>query len=366
MKIYFVLPRFTKKPIGGFKIVYEYANKLSRLGNDITLFFINEEVFLSYKVPKFVKSICATAMTKIEPRWFELDRNIKKISGSGKIDKKLLANADIVIATSVDTVEYTINNFPNSKKAYFIQDFENWDDVSDDYVISTYKMGLKNIVISDWLKGIVDKYADEPSILIKDPIDINVYKPSNDNRPKHSVAFLYHDGEHKGTKYTIEAIKILKDKYPDLEVYSFGTCSNNNLPSYVKYTRNASQEETVSIYNSVNVFMCSSINEGYGLTGLEAMSCGCALCSSDYQGVHEYAKDGYNALLSPIKDPICLANNVIKLFENDDLRKQLVNNGLETVKEGFTWDIATTKMINTLIELNKQNFKLKQKINPVK
>lgn len=101
--------------------------------------------------------------------------------------------------------------------------------------------------------------------------------------------------------------------------------------------------------------MCSSINEGYGLTGLEAMACGCALCSSEYPGVYEYAKDGYNALLSPIKNSEALANNVSRIFEDDDLRNNLVNNGQESIKEGFTWEIATNKFEQTLEELvNKE------------
>lgn len=38
---------------------------------------------------------------------------------------------------------------------------------------------------------------------------------------------------------------------------------------------------------------------------------GCALVSTKYKGVYEYAGDKYNALLVPIKDSIKLAESII-------------------------------------------------------
>ena len=85
--------------------------------------------------------------------------------------------------------------------------------------------------------------------------------------------------------------------------------------------------------NRSEVFICSTIDEGFGLPGLEAMACGCAECSTDYTGVHEYVVDGYNALLSSIRDPQAMADNVSRLFDDDELRNQIVANGIKTGKE---------------------------------
>lgn len=73
------------------------------------------------------------------------------------------------------------------------------------------------------------------------------------------------------------------------------------------------------------------------------MACGAALVSTDYQGVHEYAVDGVNALLSPVKDVDALVSNVSKLFDNDELRYQLAEAGIKSVQENFNWDIAVNK-----------------------
>lgn len=86
---------------------------------------------------------------------------------------KKLKGTDIAIATAVDTVPAVEELFQNTRKAYFIQDYKAWN-VSEDDVKSTYQLGFINTVISDWLKEIVDGCTTIPSILIKNPVDVDV------------------------------------------------------------------------------------------------------------------------------------------------------------------------------------------------
>ena len=201
---------------------------------------------------------------------------------------------------------------------------------------STYSKGYTNIVISSWLKEIVDENSLQPSILIKNPIDLNVYrivKPLN-TRKKHTISLLYHKEKHKGVKFALEALYRLHELYTDLEVYMFGVFDyKDKLSPWIHYTRRASQQQTVDIYNKTCIFLCATIEEGYGLTGLEAIACGNVLVSTDYCGVREYARDGYNSLLCPIKDINTLVSNVQRLFEDDELREKLAKNGQESVQE---------------------------------
>lgn len=212
MNICFVLTNYDRRPSGGFKIVYEYANRLCAKRHKVSIFYINNTALINKPIPAFTRDPLIALFTRMFPRWFKLDKRIRKVNGR-KGYNEYIKDVDVVIATAVQTAEFVKDNF-NCKKAYFIQGYENWG-ISDEYVTSTYKLGLKNIVISKWLKGIVDKYSKEPSVLISNPIDINAYKIKNTDRYKHSVAFLNHIGEHKGTQYTIKAIELLKEKYPD-------------------------------------------------------------------------------------------------------------------------------------------------------
>lgn len=348
MKLCFVLPGYSKTPAGGYKIVYEYANRLANKGYEIVLLYYNENALKRFHLPEPMRKMAANYLVKRGPSWLSLDRRIVSLSlFDNDFDKKMFG-VDVVVYTSVDTVfssYYLLDKYnKNLKKVYFIQGYENWS-TTDRNVQKTYELNMDNIVISEWLKKIVDKYSQRISILIKDPIDLNIYKinkPIRSRKP-HTIGLLYHTMSHKGLKYSIAAVQQLKKKYPDLDVYMFGVPKRpKEFPSWIHYTKKASQQQTVEIYNKVSVWLCATIDEGFGLTGLEAMACGDVLVSTAYTGVFEYAKDGYNALLSPVKDVDALVKNVEKVFEDDELRNNLIRNAQESVKD-FSWDIAVDK-----------------------
>lgn len=352
MKICFVLPQMLKKPIGGYKMVYEYANRLSLKGHEIGILFINDSALSRLKMPRWIWKIAVEIFTYSEPKWFVLNKKIRKYSSTKTNIKKVLQKYELAIATGVDTVEKTQYFFPDSRKAYFIQGYENWV-YSEDKVNRTFSLGMDNIVVAGWLKKIVDQYAKKPSLLLKNPIDTSVYtvKKTIESRNRHSIGVLYHTAENKGFQYAYKTILELKKKYPDLKVQMFGTAQPTfEIPRWIEFTLNATQEQTVEIYNSVAIFMCATVCEGYGLTGLEAMACGAALVSTEYDGVKEYAIHGENALLSPIKEVEALKINAEKLMDDSNFRYKIALNGVERAKE-FSWEKAINVLNNYIIKI---------------
>ena len=51
---------------------------------------------------------------------------------------------------------------------------------------------------------------------------------------------------------------------------------------------------------------------------LEAMTCGCAVVSTDNDGIKEYAIDGENCLLGKVGDSYSLAKCIIALLDNEE------------------------------------------------
>lgn len=354
LKICFVLPRYSRTPIGGFKIIFEYANRLLAYDNEVSIAFLNNNALCNSYIPMQLKKVLVEVLTRIEPKWFPLDKRIKKISYYNRNIQ--LDNYDICIATAVETAQPVKELFSAKNKFYLIQGFEDWN-VSQKYVIETFNSGLINIVVSTWLKEIVDKYSDNKSILIKNPLDLNIYKINVpiEKRKSHTIGLLYHEAECKGLKYSFEVLKKLKILYPELEVKMFGASNKpKGLPDWIHYTCNASTDETVEIYNSVSVFICSSIEEGFGLTGMEAMACGAALVSSRYRGVLEYAEHNYNAKLSEVKNVDVMVANVCELFENNEERIRIATNGVNSLKDNG-WEQAVEKLNKVLIgEINNE------------
>ena len=170
-----------------------------------------------------------------------------------------------------------------------------------------------------------------PSYLVSNCIDGTIFFDNKLQRRKHSIVFHYRSAPYKGSQYAIEVIEKLKMKYDDLIVDVISTERRpNNLPEWCSFHHCVSAEKVAKINNKTQVFICTSVEEGFGLPGLEAMACGCALASSSYKGVLEYAVDGVNALLSPVKDVNYMVDNVVKLFENEELRNVISQNGVKT------------------------------------
>ena len=333
MKILILLPQVARDASGGHKVILEYANKLVEYGHCVSVDYFYGISFQSYHLPESIRKLLVRIYVKFvgSRHWFSLNASIKERVIS---DITMLENADIVIATSIETaIELSKINRPNLKKFYFIQDFENWN-YSNNEVYASYSAGMTNIVVAKWLKEIVDEHSSTPSYLVSNCINIELFNDKGLKRRKHSIVFHYRSADYKGPRYALEAIRKLKDKYNNLTVDVISTEDRpEDLPEFCNFHHSISASEVAEINNRTEVFMCTTVEEGFGLPGLEAMACGCAIVSSSYRGVLEYAADGENALLSPVRDVDAMVTNIVKLFEDDELRKKIAENGIKTGKE---------------------------------
>lgn len=335
MKVSFVLPSSPKTPTGGTKVIYEYANFLASHKYEIHLYFYAGSFLQKVKIPNKLRHYIAKYEYLIRrPSWFKLDYRIKKhIFFDYYAD--WLQDGDIVVATGIDTARPVYEaNEQKGKKMYLIQDFENWSRPTE-MVYASYKYNMTNIVVSNWLKEIVEKTSKKEAVLLSNSINQKIFYFSTPlkNRKKHSIVFQYRSQPYKGGQYALKAIKILKQKYTDLEVNIISIEKKNKMiPNWCNYIYNAKPEAVAKVNNNSTVFISTSVDDGFGLPGLEAMACGCAFASFKYKGVNEYAVDGVNALLSPVKDVDKLVENVELLFENDKIRSKIVANGISTAK----------------------------------
>ena len=349
MRVVFILPGPQVYLSGGVKVIFEYANRLANRGYNITVVFWCDTPkghLSSLPLPLFAKKNLNIIRSYYHPRWFSLDSRINK-KCVYSIDDRSIPDSDWVFATTVLTAE-PVASLSKSKgrKGYVIQGFENWD-VPDEVVRKSYKLGLANVVVSSWLKGIIEKEAPGSSFLISNPVDSGFFNEGIERR-KNRVSVLYHENPVKGFEDAYKALQITKEIIPDLNVEAFGIYSRPNyLPDWLNYTRNASTEVLRKIYSSSQAYICASKGDGFGLTGLEALACGTALISTNYRGVREYAIDGNNALLSPVSSPEQLAENLVKVLKDSDLRERLGTSG-ERAASGRSWDIAVRQFENVL------------------
>jgi glycosyltransferase involved in cell wall biosynthesis len=218
-----------------------------------------------------------------------------------------------------------------------IQDFENWG-VTEENVYDTYNYGFKNIVISKWLADRVHRCGAECTI-IPNGFDFSYFtlRTPIENRNRYSISMLYHLNERKGCADGMDAVCFVKKKYPQLVVTFFGVPERpKDLPEWIEYYQQPDKDTHNRIYNESSIYLAPSRQEGWGLTVGEAMICGAAVVCTDTQGFKEMVVDGVNGLISPVSDSKKLADNIIKLLEDDRLRQELALAGNKSIQK-FSW-----------------------------
>lgn len=351
MRLTFCLPEISTFPTGGYKIIFEYANRLSQRGHEVSLVFLTHNVLSRVTKNKTIQSLVGKFRGRNQPSWFSLDKSIKKIT-TPYLDGREFPEADFIFATAVTTAGI-VKDLPETcgRKCYFIQDFETWL-LEKEAVIKTYDYGFLNFTVSQWLQRIVSAHTKNPTFCLSNPIDTDIFQVLEpiENRNPLTLGMLYHEGKHKGIPHAMKAIELVKQTYPDLVVNTFGVPERPAfLPDYYRYTQKASQKELQTLYNETAIFVCATIDEGFGLTGAESMACGCALASTAYSGVFEYAKDRENALLSPVGDSKSLAKNILSLIQDQTLRVTLAYQGSHDMKKR-SWETVLDQFEGILVE----------------
>lgn len=349
----FLLPGGSKEPIGGYKVVYEYANRLVNDNFNVNIILPVEVFWKEQKLIRKIKLIKRYFFKKNENlpyKWFPLDKKVKMF-WTFSLEEKYIPDGDFIFATAWQTAEW-LNKYSSikGKKFYLIQGYELWG-CTEERLLNTWKMPLKKIVIASWLKKIAEN-LNEKSYLINNGLDFKKFNRDKniENRDPKSILILYHKVELKGFKYGLEALKILKEQYDDIKINCFGAIKKpKNLPSWMNYYYSPSQEKLRELYNSASIFIGTSLGEGWGLTVAEAMQCGCAIACTDVVGYNEFAFDGKNALLCESKNGKALAENIIQLIENDKLRFLLANNGYDMIQK-YTWEKAYKKLKNAILD----------------
>ncbi len=102
------------------------------------------------------------------------------------------------------------------------------------------------------------------------------------------------------------------------------------------FFENISIEELVRIYHAVDCLIFPSLIEGFGMPVIEAQRCGCPVVTSNISSLPEVAGEGA-LLIDPfsIKE---IRQGIVKILEDDVLRKYLIQQGFENAKK-FSWDL---------------------------
>lgn len=353
MKINFVVPFYSKVPVGGIKIMYEYANRLAQFGHDVVIYHSINTPYSVYprKRPKFVRQLICKLIykNKASSNWFDFHESVG-LTFIHQISNKFIRDADATITTWWSLVN-PLSKLDISKgvKINLIQGYEIWDG-NIDLVEESYKYeNVKHVVITNYLMEKVLLANPKANVsLIFNAIDEKKFYVSKsiDQRDPFSIAMLYSSKNNvKGSQYGIEGLIEIKKEFPQLKVDIFGVEERpKTLPEWMNYLRQPSNLNKV--YNDNAIFLSPSLTEGWALPPAEAMMCGCLFVGTDISGHEAYLHEEHSVIIQP-KSVNSIVDSLRNVLTNNDMRIDKAKLGCDFIKR-YDWDVALNKFIKIL------------------
>ncbi|ELY63475.1 glycosyltransferase family 4 protein [Natrinema versiforme] len=282
--------------------------------------------------------------------------------------ERQVRDGDILIATSWPTA-YTASELPPSKgeEYYFMQHYEIWPVWNDldcwkeveslngspsiamadvtpddphlaqykDLVDESYSLPVRIIRTSEWEEKILDQLGENSVGSVSYGVDHELFYPSTTTEQQ-TVLALYRNSPEKGDRQAIAAFEKLHRRNEDIEFLMFGRSKSSQVPRFVEFEEDPSQEMIRDLYSRSDIFVYPSWVEGYGMPPMEAMACRNALVSTDVGAVRDYTpQEGVEFV--PVRDVNAIVSKVERLLQSPDRLESMKERNREYIQQ-FRWE----------------------------
>ena len=221
----------------------------------------------------------------------------------------------------------------------------------------SYKLPMPLITISQSSRQKLTRRSGRDSIIVHPGVNREIFKPCPHKRrgSQKKILWVGDSSWRKGLKGCLRAVEIVAAEQPEVELTL--VCSRPpsiRTPFPCRILSNVSDAELANLYAMADVFVHSSLFEGFGMPALEAVACGTPIVATDSGGIREFLVDGENALLVPPQDPHKLASAILTVLGDAGLAGKFVQAGLKTA-DILTWEATQDAFEKALLEILTQN-----------
>ncbi len=234
---------------------------------------------------------------------------------------------------------YSKTNITTSVYDHKFLDKENFETTK-----SFAKYAKNYTVSSSILKEIYDNLDLEkkPMMVISDGVDIEKFKPNNlerfnyDNIKNRTIKIGWvgnseftdseGDSDLKGVRKIIRPVleELIQDNYP-IEI-KFADRKDGFIP----------HDKMPDYYNSIDIYICGSKNEGTPNPVLESMACGVPIISTDVGIVRDAFGTKQKKYILEERNKECLKSKIIELLKDKSQFEELSKENLKQIQE-WTW-----------------------------
>lgn len=170
-----------------------------------------------------------------------------------------------------------------------------------------------------------------------------------------TIGLIGQINEGKGHFWLLKAIKLVKKKYKNFKLFIIG---KGKLEDDLKnFTKQLSLEEyviwtgfrwdTEYFYRNLDIVIVPSKSEALGIVLMEAMASKKPVICSNSGAFPEIVKNNINGIIVEYNNENILAQKILYLIKNKQIRKKLGSNARKTIEKNFTLE----KIVNNYLKL---------------
>lgn len=243
------------------------------------------------------------------------------------------------VITSIPDFSFTNREWtPDERYAYFGKNF--WKYIyKSDYIIT----------ISDFIrKEAIErlKISESKIRTIHLGVDTGTFKPPVAHKKNDYILYAGSIQPRKNLKRMVEAYLSLPEDFKrtySLYLVGFDGWNNTEImemisrnDQLIKVIASADSNETLAdYYRNAALFVYPSLYEGFGLTALEAMACGCPVVASNTSSIPEICGDAA-FYVNPLETE-SIADAILKIASDETVKNNMSRKGIERASY-FTWE----------------------------
>lgn len=157
------------------------------------------------------------------------------------------------------------------------------------------------------------------------PMDLEMFHPAPEPRPTGRPFTLLHTGGlslRKGAPYLLEAFRLIRKEVPNAVLRVKRHIRNDvvdivrrNADLPIEWSSQLDWAEHVRRYQTSDLFLFPSVEDGFALVVAEALACGLPVITTPNTGASDLVRPGENGEVVPVCDSQALAQAALKWWE---------------------------------------------------
>jgi glycosyltransferase involved in cell wall biosynthesis len=220
-----------------------------------------------------------------------------------------------------------------------------------------YEWGIDRVVaVSEGIRRVLIDDGIRPGKIsvVRSGIDLSAFDPNRSGNGFRKelgidesvplIGTVGHFADHKGHRYLVEAAPSVLKRIPGARFVLVGEgalrptveaqAAGLNLKDELIFT--GFRDDIPSILAALDLFVLPSHLEGLCTSLMDAMAMGKPVVATRTGGVPEVVDDGITGRLVPTKDPGALADGIVEVMRDPQIRRRMGRAGLARVRERFS------------------------------